>query len=114
MNYKRKKKMCRSWKASSLLHSHGIRYRQLMTATGATCTHDFTSGLRAHPATESMFVDFFSAAWLKCPFHRYTSLLFGPLISKRAQMYLIFLKNGLFPLLFFPPAGHDGITHSSK
>ncbi len=92
--------MCRRWKASCLLHSHGIRYRQLMPATGATGIQDFTSGFGAHPATESMFVDFFSAAWLKCPFHRYTSLLFGPLISKRAQMYLIFLKNGLLPVIF--------------
>ena len=92
--------MCRSWEYSCLLHSHGIGYRQLMTATGATGVQDFTSRLGAHPATKSMFVDFFSAAWLKCPFHRYTSLLYGPLISKRAQMYLIFRKNGLFPVIF--------------
>ncbi len=93
----RKMKMYSGWNASKLLHSHGVRYRQLVTTTGATGRHDLAASLGAHPATKTMFVDFFSAAGLKCPFHRYTCLLFEPLISKRAQMYLIFLKNGLFP-----------------
>jgi len=53
-----------------LLHPHGIRDRQAVTATGTAGRQHLTATLGAHTLTEAMLVYFLSAGGLKCPFHR--------------------------------------------
>lgn len=56
---------------SGLFHTHGIRNRELVTASGAAGGQHLTATFGAHAAAKPMLIDFFPTAWLKCPFHRY-------------------------------------------
>ena len=65
-------KISRSLRGSrnDLFYPHRIGDGQLMAASGPAGRYDFPAPVSTHTATESMLIDPFSTAWLKCPFHR--------------------------------------------
>lgn len=59
----------RTGSSTLLLHPHRVGYGQLVAAFCPARRDYLPATVGAHTAAKTMFIDSFSATWLKCPFH---------------------------------------------